>query len=125
MIGWVWPTCSPSRARHPSSQQPAGREPLLTPEQVTVCGRLVVHFDVDVIDFTDVPLSENWGRNEGVSYKAAIRALRVLLESPKLSELTVTELNPDHVEEGAGTLDRFSRDLAASLAVRERKGADG
>jgi arginase len=29
------------------------------------CDRLLVHFDVDVIDFTDVPLSENWGRNEG------------------------------------------------------------
>ena len=24
------------------------------------CDRLLVHFDVDVIDFTDVPLSENW-----------------------------------------------------------------
>ena len=149
-----------------------GREPLLTPDQVTVfgwgpqqatgferaqiarlgvpvievdtvaadpegaalrartgiesrCDRLVVHFDVDVIDFTDVPLSENWGRNEGVSYEAAIRALRVLLESPKLSGLTVTELNPDHVEEGAGTLERFSCDLAASLSVRERKGDYG
>jgi arginase len=86
------------------------------------CDRLVVHFDVDVIDFTDVPLSENWGRNEGLAYEAAIRALRVLLESAQLSGLTVTELNPDHVEEGAGTLERFSRDLAESLSVRSPRG---
>ena len=33
------------------------------------CDRVVVHFDVDVIDFTDVPLSENWGRNEGLAYE--------------------------------------------------------
>jgi hypothetical protein len=29
--------------------------------------------------------------------------------------LTVTELNPDHVEEGAGTLERFAADLADAL----------
>ena len=40
------------------------------------CDRLLVHFDVDVIDFTDVPLSENWGRNEGLAYDHAMRALR-------------------------------------------------
>jgi arginase len=40
------------------------------------CERLLVHFDVDVIDFTDVPLSENWGRNEGLAYEDAMRARR-------------------------------------------------
>ena len=64
--------------------------------------RLLVHFDVDVIDFTDVPLSENWGRSEGLAYEQAMSALAVLLASPKLAGVTVTELNPDHVEAGAG-----------------------
>jgi arginase len=81
------------------------------------CERLLVHFDVDVIDFTDMPLSENWGRNVGIPYRAALEALSALLASPKLSALTVTELNPDHVEEGAGTLERFAADLAAGLAA--------
>jgi arginase len=80
------------------------------------CDRLLVHFDVDVIDFTDVPLSENWGRNEGLSYDAAMRALATLLASPKLAALTVTELNPDHAEEGADSLARFASGLARSLA---------
>jgi arginase len=72
--------------------------------------RLVVHFDVDVIDFTDTPLSENTGRNEGISYEQAIAGLRAL--APSAAAMTVTELNPAHVEEGAGTIERLSRDLA-------------
>jgi arginase len=80
------------------------------------CDRLLVHFDVDVIDFTDVPLSENWGRNEGLAYEAAMQALDVLLTSPRLAALTVTELNPDHTEQGAGSIERFATSVAESLA---------
>ncbi len=80
------------------------------------CDRLLVHFDVDVIDFTDVPLSENWGRNEGLAYDQALRALDVLLASPRLAGLTITELNPDHTEQGAHSVERFAAAIAASLA---------
>jgi arginase len=80
--------------------------------------RLVIHFDVDVIDFTDTPLSENPGRNEGVAYDDAMRALAVLLGASSFAGLTVTELNPDHAEEGAGSIDRLARDLARALAAR-------
>jgi arginase len=80
------------------------------------CDRLLVHFDVDVIDFTDVPLSENCGRNEGLAYEAAMCALDVLLASPRLAALTVTELNPQHAERGAGSIERFAGGLAAGLA---------
>ncbi len=78
--------------------------------------RLLVHFDVDVIDFTDVPLSENWGRNEGLAYATALRALTVLVGTNRLAGLTITELNPDHVEEGANALERFCGDVAQALA---------
>jgi arginase len=77
--------------------------------------RVLVHFDVDVIDFTDTPLSENPGRNEGISYEQAAIALAVLLASPALAGVTVTELNPDHVEDGAGAIERLARDLAGAL----------
>jgi arginase len=77
---------------------------------------LLVHFDVDVIDFTDTPLSENWGRNEGIPYDAAATALRTLLGSPGLAGLTVTELNPDHVEAGSGSVERLARDVADGFA---------
>jgi arginase len=77
--------------------------------------RVLVHFDVDVVDFTDTPLSENTGRNEGIAYEQAAAALAVLLASPALAGVTVTELNPNHVEDGAGSIERLARDLAAGL----------
>jgi arginase len=80
------------------------------------CDRLLVHFDVDVIDFTDVPLSENWGRNVGVSYDEAMRSLEVLLASKRLAGVTITELNPDHTERGAHSVERFATDLSTCLA---------
>ena len=81
------------------------------------CDRVLVHFDVDVIDFTDVPLSENWGRNEGLSYEHTMRALTALLASPRLAGLTITELNPDHTERGAGSIEAFTAAVADSLAA--------
>jgi arginase len=80
------------------------------------CDRLLVHFDVDVIDFTDVPLSENWGRNEGLAFDDAMSALRTLLASPRLAGVTITELNPDHAEQGAQSVERFAAAIASSLA---------
>jgi arginase len=79
------------------------------------CDRLLVHFDVDVVDFTDTPLSENWGRNEGLAFATALRALAVLLASPRLAGLTITELNPDHTEEGAGAIERLAEAIATGL----------
>ena len=77
--------------------------------------RLLVHFDVDTVDFTDAPLSENTGRNEGLSLDAALTALRVLVQTPKLSALTITELNPLHGDPGGETLRRLVEGLADAL----------
>ena len=77
------------------------------------CDRLLVHFDVDVIDFTDFPLSENTGRNEGLAHADAMAALRALLASPRPAGLTITELNPSHAEPGG--LERFAADVAAAF----------
>lgn len=79
------------------------------------CERLLIHFDVDVIDFTDVPLSENTGRNEGLAYNQALTALDTLLHSPCFAGLTITELNPAHAEEGSESIERFAADVAGSL----------
>lgn len=69
--------------------------------------QLVIHFDVDTIDFVDLPLSENGGRNEGLTFEQAMRALRVLLESQATSAITITELNPDHGSEDGSTITTF------------------
>jgi arginase family enzyme len=63
-----------------------------------------------------VPLSENTGRNEGLPYATVMRALPVLLASPKLAGLTITELNPDHAAAVPGSLERLAKAIGDSLA---------
>jgi len=77
--------------------------------------RFLVHFDVDVIDFSDVPLSENTGRGIGVGFDAALSALGVLVAHEALLGLTVTELNPHHGAPGGADVARLARALAAAL----------
>lgn len=76
--------------------------------------RLLVHFDVDAIDFTDAPLSENAGRNYGLPLATALASLRVLLASPRFVGVTISELNPDHSD--LATIERFLDGLVAALA---------
>lgn len=80
------------------------------------CDRLLIHFDVDVIDFTDAPLSENTGRNIGLPFATAFAALGGLLQTERLAGLTITELNPNHGADDGSTLDRFVESLVAALA---------
>jgi arginase len=78
--------------------------------------RLVVHFDVDVIDFTDAPLSEETGRNQGLSFDAALGALAVIVANERVTGLTVTELNPLHGDQEGRSIGRFVDRLADCLA---------
>ena len=71
------------------------------------CDRVVLHCDVDLVDFTDTPLSENWGRNEGLPFDSFLAVLGALLEAPSLTAITVTELNPAHTEPGAEAIERL------------------
>ncbi|MGF1473604.1 MAG: arginase family protein [Rubrobacteraceae bacterium] len=78
--------------------------------------RLLVHFDVDTVDFTDLPLSENTGRNEGLPFDVAIRALGTLLESERLVGVTVTEFNPDHGAEDGSTAGALANGITRALS---------
>jgi arginase len=72
---------------------------------------LLVHFDVDVVDFVDLPLSENTGLNIGMPFAAARAVLDVLAADPRVTTLTVTEHNPAHGAEDGST----TAALAAAL----------
>jgi arginase len=66
--------------------------------------RFLVHFDVDVVDFVDLPLSENTGHNIGLPFDTACAALETLLADARFAGLTVTEHNPAHgAEDGTAT----------------------
>ena len=77
--------------------------------------RIVVHFDVDVIDFADCPLSENYRHGEGCSLNQAMAALSTVASESAFAGVTVTELNPDHGEEDLLTLKLFSERFAQAL----------
>jgi len=68
--------------------------------------QLLIHLDVDILDFTEIPIAENTRRNMGLKLDQLMNALRILLLSPKFSVLTITEINPDHGEEGV-TINHF------------------
>ncbi len=75
----------------------------------------IVHLDVDVIDFTDAPLSENTGRNTGLSMADAMEALTGLLSDDRLMAVTISELNPAHAAAEEGLLVRFATAAANAL----------
>jgi arginase len=82
--------------------------------------RFVVHFDVDVIDFVDFPVSDVPHINTGLTLAEAMTSLGVFTASPRFAGLVITEFNPDH-DDKDGTLARiFIRDLADALAFRRR-----
>jgi arginase len=82
--------------------------------------RLLVHLDVDVLDYLDLPLAENTRRNVGLRFDQLMGSLRPLLRAPNWTALTICELNPDHGESDGSTLRIFVEALADALAGSPR-----
>jgi arginase len=78
--------------------------------------RYLVHFDVDVVDFTDMPLSENTGHGIGLQFDAACAALETLAHAPGFAGLTVTEHNPLHGAEDGTTTKALADALQRALS---------
>jgi arginase len=76
---------------------------------------LLVHLDVDVLDYVDTQLAENSRRNWGLTLQKLITALRVFVQDPRWSALTICELNPDHGESDGSTIRTFAESLAGVL----------
>ena len=79
--------------------------------------RFLVHFDVDVVDFNDLPLAENYSKNRGLSYSQTLEVLELFLKSPKFAGLTLAEINPDHAADDGSTIQFFAQDLSRLLAL--------
>lgn len=82
--------------------------------------RLLVHLDVDVLSYVDMPLAENTRRNVGLRFDQLVAALRPLLAAPNWAALTVTEVNPDHGADDGSTLRIFAEALAEAMASSPR-----
>lgn len=60
---------------------------------------ILVHFDVDVMDFIDFPAADFPTINAGLTFEETMECIDVFVRSPKWMGLTITEFNPDHVDE--------------------------
>jgi arginase len=56
--------------------------------------RYIVHFDVDVVDFIDLPVG-NFPKYSGLSVEEAATCLQRMTASTKCAGIVVTELNPE------------------------------
>jgi arginase len=78
--------------------------------------RFVIHLDLDVVDFTDAPLSEHPSRNTGLKLDEMLRVLKVLASGPGLVAITLTELNPHNAASDDGLLERFAAAFADAIS---------
>lgn len=80
-------------------------------------GPLAVHFDVDVLDFTDAPLAENTdGRNTGPTLGKASEALLLAARDRRFRALSIGELNPTRSIGDPDAIPRFVGAIAGILA---------
>lgn len=81
---------------------------------------LLLHLDVDVLDFADLPLAENERRDTGLRFDQLVASLATLLTAPNWKALTITEVNPEHGAEDGATLRTFVDGLAQAIATARR-----
>jgi arginase len=82
---------------------------------ITDADAIAVHFDVDVLDFTDAPLSQAVIRNTGITLDQAGEALAGLLSDPRVRAVSVAELQPAHAAADPAVVDRLVGVLAGAL----------
>ncbi len=75
---------------------------------------ILIHFDVDVIDFDDFPAGDV-PHYHGLSFDEAMSALDVFIASRKFAALVITEFNADRDPEGTLAV-RFVDAVAKTLA---------
>jgi arginase len=85
--------------------------------------RFVIHLDVDVIDFTDLPLADVPQFSGGLPFRDVLACLCVFASSRKFAGLTVAEVNPDHADEEGAVAETFVRGLAEALAGSRKASA--
>jgi arginase len=85
-------------------------------------GPLAVNLDVDVLDFTDAPLSENAeGRNAGPTLEQASEALSVAARDQRFRALSIGELNPTRSVGDPGAIPRFVDSIVGILTRAQAK----
>jgi arginase len=77
--------------------------------------RFLLHLDVDVVDFFDLPVADIPVHNAGLTFDEVMTCLAVFTRHEGLAGLTITEFNPDHGAEDGSTTDALVRGLVGAL----------
>lgn len=77
--------------------------------------QILIHLDLDVLDYVDMQLAENCRRNIGLSFDQLMMALDEFLKLSNWATITITEINPDHGKADGSTLRVFAERLAKSI----------
>ncbi len=78
-------------------------------------GTFLVHFDVDVLDFVDCPISDVPHFEHGLLLADAMASLGVFAASPQFGGLVVAEMNPDHADAEGSAIARFVEGLGEAI----------
>ena len=81
----------------------------------TSADRFLLHLDVDVVDFFDLPVADVPLHNAGLTFDEAMTCLAVFAGHEGLAGLAITEFNPDHGAEDGSTTDALVRGLVGAL----------
>jgi arginase len=76
---------------------------------------ILLHFDLDVVDFTDFPAADFATINAGITLAAALAFVAEIAADPAFGALTVCEFNPDHVDEEQRLVRTFVEQLVTTL----------
>jgi arginase len=80
--------------------------------------RLLVHVDIDVLDYDAFPIAENTDSRGGLSLDELSALLDKLCRLPSFRALTLTEVNPEHAPDQAAAFERLITMLTTALSSR-------
>jgi len=81
-----------------------------------VADRFLLHLDLDVVDFFDLPVADIPQHNGGLSFGEAMACLAVFARHQGLAGLVIAEFSPDHGAEDGSTTGVLVRGLVGALA---------
>ena len=79
--------------------------------------RVLVHVDVDVLDFAAFPIAENTRQVPGLPLETLVTLLDELCRLPNCRALTITEINPEHAKDQAMAFDRLIDMLTTAMGA--------
>jgi arginase len=97
------------------AKDPAGTANKICQSWAPQFDQVLIHLDLDVLDYVDMQLAENYRRNIGLTFDQLMMAVDEFLKLSNWATMAITEINPDHGKADGSTLRVFVERLAKSI----------